>query len=281
MPFHKILCPVDLSETSAAALRYARSLAAATGAGMTVAYVNWFAPPPYFTQNRVEEFTRQFRDSFREIESALAEFIAATLGAGSATPVPIAIAEGLPADGIRRLAGEHAADLIIMGTHGRSGVNRILLGSVAERVLRESSVPVITVRGDGKPVSPPESILCAVNNTDASREALKTAAALAAHLGVELAAVHVKEHREEANIASLCEWIPAEVRQTCAVREVVREGDPAAAIVQLAAERPGSLLVIGTGRRRFFEGTILGSTAARVVRHAPGAVLTAVAPGQE
>ncbi len=165
-----------------------------------------------------------------------------------------------------------------MGTHGRSGVNRLMLGSVAERVLRESEIPVLTVRGDAAAaVTPPKTILCPVNNTPAAREALSMAAHLARCFDGNILALHVKEGRAGQGIGDLCAWVPDEIRSHCTIKELTREGDAAEEIVSLAKETPCDLLVIGARHRRFFDSTVLGSTTARVVRHAPCPVLTVYA----
>ena len=105
----------------------------------------WFDAPPYFTVNRLTELQTEFRESLRLAEQSLGAFVRSTLGE-AADPVELRVIEALPADGIRELAAQTGAKLIVMGTHGRSGLNRWMLGSVAERVLRESPVPVLTVR---------------------------------------------------------------------------------------------------------------------------------------
>ncbi len=274
MEFRQILSPVDFSDLSAHALRYASMLTRCGNTRLTVTYAESFAPPPYFTRTQFDELERQFRESFRGVETALHRFVETHLGADGAA-AELRIVEGMPVDSIRRLAREIKADLIVLGTHGRGGLNRLMLGSVAERVLRESEVPVLTVRADtAAAIAPPKNILCPVNNTPPAREALSSAAHLARCFGSELVAVHVKEEHGGQEIDDLCSWIPTEVRQHCTLRELTREGDAAEAIVTLAREMPCDLLVAGARQRRFFDSTVLGSTTARVVRHAPCPVLT-------
>ena len=89
----------------------------------------------------------------------------------------LGVVEGMPADAILKLAAEVHADAIVMGTHGRTGYNRWMLGSVAERAWRDSSAPVLTVLNE--PERPIRHILCPVSDTDVSREALRVAAGLA------------------------------------------------------------------------------------------------------
>jgi nucleotide-binding universal stress UspA family protein len=275
MRIRQILSPVDFSGQSARALRYASMLTRCGNARLVVAYAESFSPPPYFTKSQLGELERQFQDAFRGAESALRRFVDAELDAEAASAAEVRIVEALPVDGIRRLTREIKADLIVMGTHGRSGVNRLLLGSVAERLLRESDVPVLTVRGDkAAVVTPAKTILCPVNNTPAAREALLMAAHLARCFDGNVVALHVKEDHAGQGIGDLCAWVPDEIRSHCTIKELTREGEAAEEIVALAKETPCDLLVIGARHRLFFDSTVLGSTTARVVRHAPCPVLT-------
>jgi nucleotide-binding universal stress UspA family protein len=278
MELRQILCPVDFSGLSAAALRYASLLARCGNARLVAAYAQSFSPPPYFTEGQVGELERQFHDAFQGAEAALRRFVDAELGTDAGPGTEVKVVEAMPVDGILRLSRDIKADLVVMGTHGRSGVNRLMLGSVAERVLRESEVPVLTVRGDtAAAVAPPKNILCPVNNTPAAREALSMAAHLARCFGGNIVAVHVKEGHAGHGIGDLCAWVPDEIRSHCTIRELTREGEAAEQIVALARETPCDLLVIGARHRRFFDSTVLGSTTARVVRHAPCPVLTVYA----
>jgi nucleotide-binding universal stress UspA family protein len=278
MELRQILCPVDFSDLSSAALRYASLLARCGNARLVVAYAQSFSPPPYFTEGQVGELEHQFRDAFQGAEAALRRFVDAELGAEAGPGTEVKVVEAMPVDGILRLTREIKADLVVMGTHGRSGVNRLMLGSVAERVLRESAVPVLTVRGDTTAAMMlPKTILCPVNNTPAAREALSMAAHLARCFSGNIVAVHVKEDHAGQGIGDLCAWVPDEIRSHCTIREVTRQGEAAEEIVALAREMPCDLLVMGARHRRFFDSTVLGSTTARVVRHAPCPVLTVYA----
>jgi nucleotide-binding universal stress UspA family protein len=155
MELRQILCPVDFSNLSAHALRYASMLARCENARLVVAYAESFSPPSYFTEGQLGELERQTRDAFRGADSALRRFVDAELDAEAASATEVRIVEAMPVDGIVRLTRDIKADLIVMGTHGRRGMNRLMLGSVAERLLRESEVPVLTVRGDTKAAMTP------------------------------------------------------------------------------------------------------------------------------
>ena len=270
--FRTILVPTDFSDVSADALRTANLLREHCGHGkVVVMYANWFEAPPYFTSGRLDELQKEFRESLHLAEESLGAFVRSTLG-GIPDSVNVRVIEALPADGIRRLAALEKPDLIVMGTHGRSGLNRWMLGSVAERVLRESTVPVLTVRS--APLRPIRRVLCPVHNTDLSRQALKLAAGISACFEASLTVFHVVETSGAKTVSDLCNWIPREERSRCDIRELVREGDASEEIVRLAAEEPYDMVVLGAPRRRFFEGMVLGTTAIRTVRHAPCPVLS-------
>ena len=268
--FETILVPVDFSEISAHALRTAHVLAEHCGhANLIAMYANWFDAPPYFTSSRLEELQKQFRESLAFAEQSLGTFVESALG-GSAG-VQVRAVEAFPADGIRQLAALKKPDLIVMGTHGRSGLNRWMLGSVAERVLRESSVPVLTVRS--APREPIRRVLCPVHDTELSRRALTLAAGISACFEASLTVFHVREPSGANPVANLCSWVPKEERARCDIRELVRHGDASEEIVRLAAEEPYDLVVLGAPQRRFFDGMLLGTTTLRTVRHAPCPVL--------
>lgn len=273
-----ILAPVDFSDLSALALRYAAAFSRCSGAQLTVAHVSSFDAPPYFTQGQLEELYQQLRASQGRAERELEEFAREALGPD--LPFALRVIEGRPAEAILRLAAGIGADLIAMGTHGRSGFNRLMLGSVTERVLRETEIPVLTVRRQTPPpaqILQIRNILCPVNNTAIARKALEHAARMAQCFGATLSVLHVHEARARDEITDLCAWAPAEMRAQCRIRELERHGEASREIVAQAAEEGCDLLVIGAQHRRFFDSTVIGSTSVRVVRHAPCPVLTVVA----
>ncbi len=278
-----ILVPVDFSELSALALQYAEAFRRCSGARVTVLHASSFEAPAYFTQGQLEELREKLKASERQAVQDLKDFVRKALG--QQTPEPaVQVVEGRPAEVILRTARRVQADLIAMGTHGRSGFNRWMLGSVTERVLRESEIPVLTVRRETPPPSEPSAIrhiLCPVNDTPVARMALSHAVQMASCLGAALTLLHVEESGAPDRIADLCAWVPAEQRSRCQIREIVRKGEAAREIVAQAAESGCDLLVIGAQHRRFFDSTVIGSTSVRVVRHAPCPVLTVVAREQQ
>lgn len=138
----RILCPVDFSEPSEAALDYAVDLASKFGADLQLVHV--YQLPVYALPDGAmmagPEFTTKVTN---ELQKALAELVDQKKSAG--VKIESHLVEGIPYKEVVRLSAELEADLVVMGTHGRTGVKHLLLGSVAERVVRSSKIPVITV----------------------------------------------------------------------------------------------------------------------------------------
>ncbi len=271
-----ILCPVDFSEPSAAALRLAADLAGSTHAGLILVHASTLPAPPYFTESQIADLSRQFKNSLKEADRALQEF-AARVSPGC--PAGRVVVDMMPVDAILKTARESGTDLLVMGTHGRSGFNRFLLGSVAERLLRESTIPVITVREtSGAHARSIRRILCPVNDSPAAKNALQFAARLATSLNAELTALHVVEAHAADRRPDLCAWLSDGDRQACRAQEVVESGDAADRILNTARQSSYDLVVIGAQHRLFADTTVLGTTTVRVVRHSPIPVLTIVNP---
>jgi universal stress protein A len=137
----KILCPVDFSETSLTAARHAAELARAAGA--TLVLVHAMDQGSYFVEASGHSYRLMWEDYERAVRERLAS-LADRLDAGSAIESHVLV--GRPQDVISRETEETQPDLVVMGTHGRSALGKLLLGSVAERVVSTSRVPVLTVR---------------------------------------------------------------------------------------------------------------------------------------
>jgi universal stress protein A len=143
--FKRILVPVDFSAPSDAALDYARSVAARYGASLHLLHV---AEDPYRAFYSVEVFVPEIEDLREEILNDTQKRLNERLRPSDVTEFR-ATAEsiiGMPAGSIVAYAAERDIDLIVMGTHGRGGMAHLLMGSVAERVIRTAPCPVLTVR---------------------------------------------------------------------------------------------------------------------------------------
>jgi universal stress protein A len=143
-PFTNILVPTDFSEGAEAALRLASDLSHRFAIPLTLLYV--FEPADYPLPNGYVVFTsQQFERMSEEFKQRLAQAERAALDAG-ANRVTTRVLHGWATGEITQLATDGKFDLIVMGTHGRSGLKHLLLGSVAERVVRTAPCPVLTVR---------------------------------------------------------------------------------------------------------------------------------------
>lgn len=139
----RILCPIDFSETSEHALRYAVDLASRLGADVRL--VHAYQLPTYALPDGALLARPDFvKELSTELQKQLDELIHRYSGHG--VDLQGKIVEGLAFSEVNRVAEEEKADLIVMGTHGRTGMKHLLLGSVAERVVRTSEIPVLTVR---------------------------------------------------------------------------------------------------------------------------------------
>lgn len=141
----RILCPTDFSERAAAAERQAVGLAKALGAELVLAHVTTDA-----TLWREGLYTPEVRAVVEGLRKRAADTLAARAAALAAEGVAarVVVKVGLAWKEIVSLAAEEHADMIVMGTQGRTGLERLLLGSVAERVIRRAPCPVLTVRPD-------------------------------------------------------------------------------------------------------------------------------------
>ena len=266
-----ILCPVDFSEPSTAALRFSGRLAQLLGAPLTVLHAHSWEAPAYFTESRVAGLAEEFRRSLSDAEQVLARHVADHC---QECPASALVVDASPVDAILQSLQKLNAGLLVMGTHGRSGFNRILLGSVTERVLREARIPVLTLRGP-LPERDPflRTVLCAIDDSALSRQTLGAAARIAAATGATLTALHVGSAGTGAP-AAVCEALSSEQRAACRLQEMTRTGDAAQEILEAAAQISADLLVIGGRHRPFRDVTVLGATTIRVVRHSPAPVLT-------
>lgn len=142
--FQNIVVATDGSPSSRAAAKTAAELAAQLGARITLIYV--FEPVKYALPEGYIPYTaEQLGDMTDHFEQMLRTSKEETLAEG-APNVETRLLQGIPADEICEFAKKQGADLIVVGTHGRGLIERVLLGSVAEKVVRNASVPVLTVR---------------------------------------------------------------------------------------------------------------------------------------
>jgi nucleotide-binding universal stress UspA family protein len=291
----RILCPVDFSDFSRRALDYAVVLARWYGARLTVLHVH-HSPFPASTQLAPlapAEPVVVTPIDLAQVRSRIAAFTPAE--AQALVPVEPKAAEGDPAHEI--LAEAASADVIVMGTHGRSGFERLMLGSVTEKVLRKATCSLLTI-----PLSAPppvravpvlfRRIVAAVDFSDVSMSALRHAASLAAEVDAHLTVMHVIEAPERLELwidrenatSYVREWTEgAERRLRNAVSDGVREyahvvqrvetGRAYREILRVADEQQADLIVMGAHGHGVVDAMFVGSTAQHVVRAAGCPVL--------
>ena len=295
-----ILLARDFSSVSNRALRYAFDLAARSGATLHVLHAEVLRHA-----DRAEETPTPTMD----VDALRADLKRTNTGAAEAIDavevVEVVRRDISPGPAILNYAADADVDLIAMGTRGRRGVRRLLLGSVAEEVVRRADCPVLTVRGqteNDRPVSVGtlRRILVPVDFSDYSREALRTARDWAALYGASLDLLHVVEEDLHpafyvGGVKSIYDAVPDlddKVRaklQTFAdevddgngaVRTHVRTGAVASGITTFVDEHDVDLVALSTHGRTGLEEFFLGSVAEKVVRHVPCPVLTVKAFGR-
>jgi nucleotide-binding universal stress UspA family protein len=288
---NRILCPVDFSAFSKRAFGQAVALTRWYKAHLTVLHVS-----PDLAMIDLPRIGMADKDRAR-LFAELQRFTGHPL---CDVPLDLVITEAadISREILDRIDVVHA-DLVVMGSHGRSGVQRLLLGSVAERVLRQAPCPTLVVpRGVAETIaepSPPfKRILCAVDFSDGSRRALTYGIGLAEEADAHLTVLHVidipPELREAVGPAGLDvdavraaaeaealrrlrKLIPDEARTYCTIETAVREGAPFRQILRVAAEDHADLIVMGVQGRGAIDLAMFGSNSARVTRAATCATL--------
>jgi nucleotide-binding universal stress UspA family protein len=292
--FDRVLCPTDFSGCSSAAADYAGAVANASGGHLRLLHV--IAPfpitAPYLD---VPAESRLWETAQAQGREALASEAARVRRAG--LTVDVEHRTGPPVQEILRAAAEWPADVLVIGTHGRGGFERLVLGSVAEKVLRMAPCAVLAV--------PPAAaepgrtatvriahVLCAHDGSAGSAAGVAYAVSLADRAGARLTLVSVVEQipdglvlagmdaeavrkdRERHAREVLDAAIGADVRVRRDVHDRIVFGHPAQQILQAAAQERPDVLVMGIQGRGAFDLMMFGSTTNHVVRNAECPVLT-------
>jgi nucleotide-binding universal stress UspA family protein len=268
-----ILVPTDLSDAAANALRYASSLAERLGARLLVIYADPFIPPTDFTANTAGVFELSRDAMMAAARKELRRHAERNVRAG--VPFDLRVIIGEPLETIVAQVSESGADLVVMGTHGRTGMRRLMFGSVTEAVMRSVPVPVIAVNPLATDMAGVEKVLCVVNFTPACREALRYAAALAGRSEAPLVLLHAVD-QAEAGIEErnrLHEWLPAELAGRCEMK-LIASPPEADRIVETAAKVQAQLIAFGVPAGRSATEPLLGTVAERVVQRSGCPVLT-------
>ena len=292
---NRILCPIDFSDFSLDALRHGLELAQWYSAKLTLFHVYQVSQPlgvegmpvtvPVFVAADPTKLAEEVR-----------RFCAPLLGP-SGQSAEIVVRPGDAAREIRTEAERLPFDLMILGTHGRSGFERLFLGSVTEKVLRSTRVPVLTipppVREPGSPLY--KTILCPLEFSPASIRAVEYALSLAQEASARLILLHAIEgvlgdadaqtighlglteyydQLERDAVTRLRAVVPDDARVWSRPEERVVRGRAYREILKVVAEERVDLVVMGVQGKGVVDRLMFGSTTHRVIREAGCPVLT-------
>ena len=279
-----ILCPIDFSEFSVRAYRHALSLAEHYQAKLVAQHVVelWRHPSASFAASAglYEEFEQALRESGSK---QLQEFV--KNHTHDEIQPELVVQQGIAPDSILTFAQAQKTDVIVMGTHGRRGFDRLMLGSVTDRVMRRAPCPVLAVGKQSLDSMAPDEerhhprhlsrILFCTDFSENSERALNYAISATAEYDAELTLLHVLEgvsspvKAEEAMAAAgerLDKLIPREGRKTLKIKTAVRIGKPYWQIIQLALEAQIDLVTMGVHGRGELDLAVFGSTTYRVMQ---------------
>jgi universal stress protein A len=286
-----ILCPVDFSDASRGALRHARVLAEHFGARLVLLAVE----DPLLTE-AIDLGTGHVWDP-EDTRKELTRFAGNVLGSAQlkATTIEYEVSVGKPAQRILQVARDQGCDLIVMSTHGLTGVRKMFFGSTTERVLRETTIPVLaTPPTDEGPASVHDirrevgRVLVPVDLSTASLHQVQIARAIGEALSVPMLVTFVVEPvrsplaqklhlsgielerktRAEDALAELLATVPRQLHPEA----LVAYGDPAEEIAKIARDRRAGLVVIGLHGSPML-GPRMGSVTYRVLCLTPTLVL--------
>jgi nucleotide-binding universal stress UspA family protein len=291
-----VLAPIDFSDSSVHALEYATALATWYGARLVGvhAYTPVFLPVPAFATAGYGGPPMPDADMIKQMEQEVWDAMDEARAAGLKTEVRVVAgpAQVVILGCARRLS----ADAIVMGTHGAGGFEHLMLGSVAEKVLRKATCPVMTVPPRARATStlPFSHVLCPVDFSDPSRAALQFALSIAQRANAELTILHVLDWptevepaahrafsvpeynrlREQDAEAGLAQLVTQSARDGHTVKTVLAHGKPYREILDVGTRLGVDLIVMGVQGRNALDVMLFGSTTNQVVRMATCPVFT-------
>jgi nucleotide-binding universal stress UspA family protein len=296
----RILCPIDFSEFSRHALDHAVAVARRFDATITVLNVCPLVPVAAYTPGTpMLPVSVPTPGDLEALLASMKRFVDTEVGTSRA--MQFEIGEGDAASEILARAGAIPSDLIVMGTHGRSGFDRLVLGSVTEKVIHKAACPVLTVPPPMADVVPLPAvlftrILCAIDFSDTSLRALEYALSLAEDRDAHLTLMHVVEVAPAPQSDAACDLesrslgayvaaaaqaraeqleriVPDSVRDYCVVERTLAIGKAHREILRVAGEQASDLIVLGAHGIGVAQ-LLFGSTAHQIVRRARCPVLT-------
>jgi len=296
--FRRILCATDLSESSSVVIEYGSAIANAFEGRLYGAYVVEIPVPaaPAAAQALSTDQILEIAEAGRE---KLSEMLA-----GKADETEAIVRHGPAAEALADLAAELRVDLAVTATKGLSGLRRLVLGSVTERLIRIVSCPllIVSVKESAAGRSPggtwhPNRILVGCDFSPDSNRALETAFSLAQEFEAALHLVHViepfayrdmllpetftadlKERIEPEMRLRLAEVVPEDAGAWCSIQNACLSGRPHDELLRYARRHQIDLIVLGVRGRSLVETLMLGSTTDRVIRQAACPVLSVCPP---
>jgi nucleotide-binding universal stress UspA family protein len=258
-----ILLPFDFSEPSLAALAAAKDLGRQWDAQIELLHVRTL-PTVYIGNALGSQYPVPTEESRRSLESRLRE------KTGNFRRLRVHVLEGDPEDLARRLGEDAAADILVMGTHGYTGVNRMLMSSVVEAVVRNSRVPVLSVHA-GLTAFRPRRILAPLNFSEHSEATYESAVSLAREFDADLHLIHVLEPwlhpTVEGEVATRRLEAAADAVAGLRVTTQLASGSPVHEILQAARYEKSDLIVASSHPRHIGRELLIGTTAERLLRH--------------
>jgi len=289
--YKRMLVPLDGSELSEIVFPYAEELAGRLDLEVILLHVH------SSEEREAAPLYQAYIEHKVDILKSQSEEVLKKTGAGAKrTPVKVRgeVTSGYPAEEILRYADENNIDLILMATHGRSGIKRWVMGSVAEKVLQASKAPIWLVRAKVSAESihdkwPKGETLVPLDGSELSEAVLPYVKTLAKQQGAESMNVvlfGVSEPLVESGyyipdvpmkMDDLKKYLAKEERQLkdagLSVRSEVRKGRPAEQIIKYAREKPFNLIVMSTHGRSGLGRWVFGSVADKVLHTASSPIL--------
>ena len=294
-PLDRILCATDFSNVSRAVVPFSIDMAKKLNAKLYICHVIDLPAVSVYGEAVFDPVSHQqyFVDFARnEMENLLS---------GADIDWEPLISIGQTTEEIEERVAEHAIDMVVASTHGRSGLKRLFLGSVTERLMRTLPCPLLVLRGESskdedspRQQFPFKNVLIGHDFSRDSEAAFRTSLSIAQEFESSLHIVHVVEptaYKEffkfppspedplpqdihDSLKEGLMEMVPAEAFNWCDVQAQIRVGKPYAALIDYAREHAIDLIALGVRGYGNVENLLVGSTTDRVIRRAPCPVLS-------
>lgn len=268
----RILAALDMGPQSEEVLNWARWFAKLFSARIEIVHALWLELPPYFTEAATKPLVAELKKERGAIGKRIKQLAARVL---ADIPFSVVVREGHALEVIRAVAQESQPDLLVIGSHGHSRFQRMLLGSVAENLFREASCPTLVVKSELPPAGV-TAALCPVNFSEVALDCARYSSAIAERAGADLFLLQASEETG-ADVRGaqdrLCQWHREAGVVHAQVAEIVRHGDPVKETLTEAKRHGVGLIAVGAKHRRLFDFLTIGRTTERIVRISPISVL--------